>query len=208
MKKLLFLFLIPMAQCVFAQSPELVAPVGQFSPIVKVDFSLDGQNVLTGSEDGTAKLWDLNGHGLQTFGRKKEGKILWTGFSPGGRGVLTRIERNGEVKLRGLDGAVIDSFETGTPNAYVSLSPDCSCKKPIFDAPHLLALKPEIMLCAWNLEAKSYTQNSFLDEVTGCFVALTPFCSSGSAPDGNRQLVLLRVDDFDGGTMELVDDGI
>ncbi|MCB0560819.1 MAG: caspase family protein [Lewinellaceae bacterium] len=199
---LLFLFFLPL--CALAQQPTLVVPIGQFGPIVKVDFSLDGQNVLTGSEDGTAKLWDLNGHGLQTFGRKKEGKILWTGFSPDGRGVLTRIERNGEMKLRGLDGAVIDSFETGTPNAYVSLSPDCSCSQPIFDTPHLLALKSEIMLYAWNLKEKSYTPNNFLDEVIGRFIALTPFCSKGPEPDGNRQLVLLR-SEFDG-AMQLVDD--
>ncbi len=189
------------------QKPQLVLPLGQFDAISKVDFSKDGRNILTGSEDGTAQLWDIEGYSLQTFGEKNDGEILWSSFSPDGRGVYTRIGRHGLVRLMGLDGAVIDSFESGTPNAYASLSPDCPCDDPLFKAPHLIVLKSEIALYAFSLDKKVEESNNvydLLDELTNNFIAITPFCSQRTATEGSKQLIMILP--FDREVLLLVDE--
>ena len=52
---------------VWGQVPRLVVPVGHTNSVTSVAFSPDGRYVLTSSADKTAKLWDLNGHEIQTF---------------------------------------------------------------------------------------------------------------------------------------------
>jgi WD40 repeat protein len=69
--------------------PHLVVQLGHADPVTSVAFSPDGRLVLTGSEDRTAKLWDIEtGEELRTFaGHTKE--ITSVAFSPDGREVLT-----------------------------------------------------------------------------------------------------------------------
>ena len=49
-------------------------------------FSPNGQNVITGSQDGTAKLWDLNGNLLYNFGHAAAVKFAL--FSPNGKKII------------------------------------------------------------------------------------------------------------------------
>ncbi|MCB0599313.1 MAG: caspase family protein, partial [Phaeodactylibacter sp.] len=208
-KKLLFLPILIAVLALNAQKPDLVLPVGQFEAIMKVDFSKDGRNILTGSTDGTAQLWDLAGYSLQTFGEKNDGRILWSSFSPDGRGVYTRIGRNGLVRLMGLDGAVLDSFESGTPNAYASLTPDCPCDDPLFNAPHLIVLKSEIALYAFSLNKEVKESESVYnllsdEDMVSSFIAVTPFCSARTETAGSKQLIL--IEDYERGGLLLVDE--
>ena len=50
-----------------AQKPELVVPIGHTERITTVTFSPDSKWVLSGSDDKTAKLWNIQGNLLKTF---------------------------------------------------------------------------------------------------------------------------------------------
>ena len=64
---------------------------GHASYVLSVAFSPDGKQVLTGSEDKTAKLWDLSGREIQTF--SGHASSVWSvAFSPDGKQVLTGSE--------------------------------------------------------------------------------------------------------------------
>ncbi|HNG89019.1 MAG TPA: hypothetical protein PK858_02405 [Saprospiraceae bacterium] len=60
---------------------------------MSVAFSPDGQRVLTGSRDKTAKLWDMSGREMQTFSGHAS-SVLSVAFSPDGQRVLTGSSDN------------------------------------------------------------------------------------------------------------------
>ena len=61
---------------------------GHYKPIVSVAFSLDGRFILTGSEDGTARLWDANTRKVVTtlFGNKSY--VRRVAFSGDGKSII------------------------------------------------------------------------------------------------------------------------
>jgi WD40 repeat protein len=56
--------------------------------VTSVTFSPDGEYILTGSCDRTARLWDMKGNQLKTF-REHEGIITSVAFSRSGKYILT-----------------------------------------------------------------------------------------------------------------------
>ena len=56
-------------------------------PVRLASFSPDGSLVLTGSDDGTVRVWRLDGTPVRTLFRG--GPVTAAGFSPDGRLVLT-----------------------------------------------------------------------------------------------------------------------
>ncbi|MBX2873372.1 MAG: caspase family protein [Saprospiraceae bacterium] len=169
----------------WSQKLELALPLGQFDAIVNVNFSADGQTILTGSADGTAKLWDLEGYALKTFGGEEENAI-WTGLAPSGKGVLMR-SGDATMRLRAYDGSLLHAFNTGTPNAEVRLAPDCTCEEPLFSAPHLISIKSEIAVYAHNVETGEDKEGAILSPI---LIAVTPFCSESKNGKPSRQLIL------------------
>jgi len=67
-------------------------------------FSPDGQNVLTASEDGFAKLWDRNGKLVKVFPHETE--VFMAAFSPNGQQILTLTRT--DVSLWEKDGRLTD----------------------------------------------------------------------------------------------------
>ncbi|MCB9082667.1 MAG: caspase family protein, partial [Lewinellaceae bacterium] len=94
---------------VVAQKPRLVMPLGHHGGINSVAFSPAGQHVLTGSSEGTAKLWDFNGRELQTFTVGASNVVFSVAFSPSGQQVLTGSEY-GTAKLWDLNGRELQTF--------------------------------------------------------------------------------------------------
>jgi|GEM_PF-2978851 len=66
---------------------------GHTGPILSLAFSPDGRQILTGSRDGTAKIWSLKGEALRTF-NGHAGPVTSVAFSPDGRFALTGSEDN------------------------------------------------------------------------------------------------------------------
>jgi len=74
---------------------------GHASDVYSVAFSPDGSQVLTGSGDNTAKLWDAaTGTEIRTFSGYAS-YVSSVAFSPDGSQVLTGSGRHGEVVGRG-----------------------------------------------------------------------------------------------------------
>jgi len=123
-KRLVFLLLptIFTAFAALAQAPRLVIPIGHTNRVTSVAFSPDGQQVLTGSWDGTAKLWDLSGREIQSFSGHTSG-VGSVAFSPDGQQVLTGSFDN-TVKLWRVSGGAPLTYQHTSHVNSVAFSPD------------------------------------------------------------------------------------
>jgi len=81
--------------------------VGHEDRLLRVAFSPNGQLILTGSNDNTAKLWDLSGKAIQTL--EHEDAVWGMAFSPNGKFILTGSHDN-TAKLWDLNGKEIQTF--------------------------------------------------------------------------------------------------
>jgi hypothetical protein len=96
---------------------------GHAESVSSVAFSPDGHQVLTGSYDDTAKLWDLSGRELTTFAGHDE-NVISVVFSPDGKQVLTGSGDN-TAKLWDLSGRELMTFAGhALPVISVAFSPD------------------------------------------------------------------------------------
>ncbi len=78
--------------------------------VTSVAFAPDGQSVLTGAEDNTARLWDArNGAPLRSFAGH-EGVVLAVAFAPDGQSVLTGSSDKSARLWDARNGAPLRSF--------------------------------------------------------------------------------------------------
>ena len=83
----------------------------------------NGQSILTGSSDNTAKLWDLKGNELQSF-QGHTSYVLSVAFAPDGQSILTG-SRDNTAKLWDLKGNELQSFQGHTSSVWsVAFAPD------------------------------------------------------------------------------------
>ena len=105
--------------------PELVLQTGHTSTVTSVAFSPDGKQVLTGSGDKTAILWEaVSGEKLRSF----EGHtsiVNSVAFSPDGKHVLTGSSDHTAILWDAASGENFRSFEGHTSTVTsVAFSPD------------------------------------------------------------------------------------
>jgi WD40 repeat protein len=77
--------------------------------VLSVNFSQDGQTLISGGSDGTVKLWKHDGSPIITI-KTDQGSINSVGFSPDGQTLVSGGE-NGTVRLWKRDGSCIDTID-------------------------------------------------------------------------------------------------
>ncbi|WP_353259581.1 WD40 repeat domain-containing protein, partial [Prochlorothrix hollandica] len=73
-----------------------------------VQFSPQGDRIVTGGSDGTVRLWDLQGQELTKF-VGHQGRVMSVQFSPQGDRILTRGS-DGTARLWDLQGRELTKF--------------------------------------------------------------------------------------------------
>mgnify|MGYP001795882980 FL=1 len=76
----------------------LITSFRHHARVNKARFSKDGKSVLTASNDGTAKLWDISGKRLRTFKIEKYKWVNDAVFSPDNKRILT-ANSNGNAQI-------------------------------------------------------------------------------------------------------------
>ncbi len=96
---------------------------GHRSDLTSVAFSPDGQSVLTGNYDKTAKLWDLNGNELITFSGHSS-PVTSVTFSPDGSYLITG-SADKTARLWEISGQELQTLSGHTDIVWsVAFSPD------------------------------------------------------------------------------------
>lgn len=124
MRNMLFLYLFLLPIMGLSQRPRLVVPIGHMSAISAVAFSSNGEYVLTGSYDHTAKLWDAHSGKLLHVLEGHSEQIFAVAFSLDGKFALTG-SADRTAKLWNLEsGEVVDYFGHVGWVMSVAFSPD------------------------------------------------------------------------------------
>jgi WD40 repeat protein len=133
-------------------------------------FSPSGTAILTASEDGTAKLWDLQGNLLRDF--KHEKAVKSAVFSPDGRSILT-VSRDKTARLWGLNGDFLQGFTHEKRINSAVFSPDGS---------QILTASDDRTIRLWSVQGRPLNVFSYRNEIN-----LALF-----SPGGTRILTLCR----------------
>ena len=94
------------------------------STITSVAFSPDGQYIVTGNMDGTAKLWSVDGQLITTLlYRNNTSAIERVGFSPNGHYLFT-VSRDNAVRLWDSKGGLVNTISFQSQILTIRFSPD------------------------------------------------------------------------------------
>ena len=122
--------------------------LGHQGPVYGVSFTLDGRRLATVSEDGTARLWDLQGNELaQIKGHQEE--VYGVSLSPDGQ-YLATASADGTARVWDLQGNPIAKLKGHAgPVRSVSFSPD---------GQYLATASADGTAQVWNLQGNSLAE--------------------------------------------------
>ena len=93
-----------------AQVNESNRLTGHEEEVVDISFSPDRNIIATASQDGTVKLWNLEGKQIKSFSAANNAKFWGISFSPKGQ-ILAAASTDGTVRLWRLNGKDIEEVE-------------------------------------------------------------------------------------------------
>jgi WD40 repeat protein len=93
-----------------AQVNESNRLTGHEGEVVDISFSPDRNIIATASQDGTVKLWNLEGKQIKSFSAANNAKFWGISFSPKGQ-ILAAASTDGTVRLWRLNGKDIEEVE-------------------------------------------------------------------------------------------------
>jgi WD40 repeat protein len=92
--------------------------------VMVADFSPDGRQIVTGSNDGTVQLWNYAGEAIGAAINAHHGQVFAVAFSPDGQRILSG-GTDGAVQLWNLDGTAVCSPRWQSDAVFsVACSPD------------------------------------------------------------------------------------
>ncbi|MBZ0309777.1 MAG: WD40 repeat domain-containing protein, partial [Anaerolineae bacterium] len=117
---------------------------GHTGPVNSIAFSPDGRLVLTGSSDGTVRLWDVRTEKELSVFADNMGAVKSAEFSPDGGYILTLGSNTPQVRLWNIEtGIDTGLFANHTESVYaIAFSPD---------GQHILTVGPEAV-SLWDIE--------------------------------------------------------
>ncbi|MEW6496832.1 MAG: hypothetical protein AB1589_30555, partial [Cyanobacteriota bacterium] len=96
---------------------------GHEAGVTSISFSPDGQTLASASEDGTVKLWYIDGSQAQTF-RAHSNRVTSVSFSSNGQ-TLASASGDGTVTIWRLDNSQVKTFQSHSESVIdISFSPD------------------------------------------------------------------------------------
>jgi len=96
---------------------------GHKGPVVLARFSLDGQTILTASEDHTVRLWSAE-DGQQLHELRHDGPVSSAQFSPDGQTVVTTSSNDKALLWRVTDGQLLRELPHADEVSGAQFSPD------------------------------------------------------------------------------------
>ena len=105
-------------------APRLMVQTGHGGQINALAFSPDGKHLLSGSDDKTAKLWDIaTGREIRTFGGH-ESQVLAVAFSPDGKTIATGSWDHTLIVRDARTGQALHVLNEGSWVQALAFSPD------------------------------------------------------------------------------------
>jgi WD40 repeat protein len=93
---------------------QLAVCTGHTAPILWVEFAPDGRSLLTASQDGTIRVWDLAGRELRRLRGHRQG-VRVARWHPDRPGVIASGSLDGDVRLWDAGGDTIATMSYGEP---------------------------------------------------------------------------------------------